>query len=236
VAVPSRCAPSIMGAIQLCDHDPAHAGRPGMSPVRMRSSAGRRSRPRSFIVGLPASPGGALMFVVLTCVGTSFYRPEGGGDPVLYRTLLLGFYSTPRLCVSCRCSGCSPSCFPVYAQSPLFRAIACGDWPSLDDCGAELVASGCTTCSPAACPSWMRDLVHGHPHGSAVPTASGVRLARHTLGAGKLRLNTRMLFASAPGSTSWVCRRHRTSAWPRWPGWTSMSNNTYFGGREAAFH
>ncbi len=52
--------------------------------------------------------------------GTSFFRPEGGGDPVLFQHFFW-FYSHPAVYVLVLpVFGIFSELFPVYARKPLF--------------------------------------------------------------------------------------------------------------------
>ena len=50
------------------------------------------------LIGLPALTGGAIMLLFDLSFGTSFFKPEGGGDPVLYQHFFW-FYSHPAVYV-----------------------------------------------------------------------------------------------------------------------------------------
>ncbi|NDF61712.1 MAG: cytochrome c oxidase subunit I, partial [Synechococcaceae bacterium WBB_3_034] len=68
------------------------------------------------LIGLPALTGGAIMLLLDLSFGTSFYRPEGGGDPVLYQHFFW-FYSHPAVYVIILpVFGIFSELFPVYSR------------------------------------------------------------------------------------------------------------------------
>ena len=75
------------------------------------------------LIGLPALTGGAMMLMMDLTLGTSFYRPEGGGDPVLYLHFFW-FYSHPAVYVIILpVFGIFSELFPVYSRKPLFGYV-----------------------------------------------------------------------------------------------------------------
>ena len=72
------------------------------------------------LIGLPALTAGAGMLLLDLTVGTSFFNPELGGDPVLYQHFFW-FYSHPAVYVIILpIFGVFSEVFPVYARKPLF--------------------------------------------------------------------------------------------------------------------
>ncbi len=65
------------------------------------------------LLGLPALTGGAIMLFFDLSFGTSFFRIEGGGDPVLISTLLLVLFTS-----CCLCNGASSFWY-------FFRTFSC---------------------------------------------------------------------------------------------------------------
>jgi cytochrome c oxidase subunit 1 len=144
------------------------------------------------LVGLPVLTGGAVMLLFDLSFGTSFFQPEGGGDPMLYQHFFW-FYSHPAVYVMVLpVFGIFSELFPVYSRKPLF--------------GYELVALasfGITLLSLivwvhhmfySGTPQWMRNLFMVTTMLIAVPTGIKVFAWIATLWRGKLRLSTPMLF------------------------------------------
>jgi cytochrome c oxidase subunit I len=145
------------------------------------------------LYGLPALTAGAVMLLLDLTVGTSFFAPERGGNPVLYQHFFW-FYSHPAVYVMVLpVFGIFSEVFPVYARKPLFgyRVVAVSSilitvvsamvWVH------HMFASGT--------PGWMRILFMFTTMLVAVPTGVKVFAWVATVWGGKLRLNTAMLFA-----------------------------------------
>ena len=72
------------------------------------------------LIGLPALTGGAIMLLFDLSFGTSFFKPEGGGDPVLYQHFFW-FYSHPAVYVMVLpVFGIFSEVFTCYSRKPLF--------------------------------------------------------------------------------------------------------------------
>ncbi|MBE9216676.1 cytochrome c oxidase subunit I [Plectonema cf. radiosum LEGE 06105] len=145
------------------------------------------------LFGLPALTAGAVMLLFDLSVGTSFFDPAKGGDPVLYQHFFW-FYSHPAVYVIILpIFGIFSEIFPVYARKPLFgyKVVAVS---SLIITGLSAVvwvhhmfASGT--------PGWMRMLFMFSTMLISVPTGIKVFAWVATVWGGKLRLDTPMLFA-----------------------------------------
>ena len=145
------------------------------------------------LFGLPALTAGAVMLLFDLSVGTSFFDPAKGGDPVLYQHFFW-FYSHPAVYVIILpVFGIFSEVFPVYSRKPLFgyKVVAVS---SLIITGLSAVvwvhhmfASGT--------PSWMRMLFMFSTMLISVPTGIKVFAWVGTIWGGKLRLDTPMLFA-----------------------------------------
>ncbi|WP_411870309.1 cbb3-type cytochrome c oxidase subunit I [Vulcanococcus limneticus] len=145
------------------------------------------------LAGLPVLTGGAVMLLLDLVAGTSFYRPEGGGDPVLYQHFFW-FYSHPAVYVIILpIFGVFSELLPVYARKPLFGytvvAIA-----SLVIVGLSLIV-WVHHMFPSGVAQWMRDLFMVTTMLIAVPTGIKVFAWVATLWRGKIRLTSAMLFA-----------------------------------------
>ena len=111
---------SIMGAINFVTTI-LRMRAPGMTLFRMPVYCWTAFAAQTLqLIGLPALTGGAIMLLMDLTFGTSFYRPEGGGDPVLYQHFFW-FYSHPAVYVIILpVFGVFSELFPVYARKPLF--------------------------------------------------------------------------------------------------------------------
>lgn len=144
------------------------------------------------LIGLPVLTAGAVLLLFDLSFGTSFYRPEGGGDPMLYQHFFW-FYSHPAVYVMVLpVFGIFSELFPVYARKPLFgyHVVAIASFAitflSLIVWVHHMFYSGT--------PQWMRNLFMVTTMLIAVPTGIKVFAWIGTLWGGKLRLTTAMLF------------------------------------------
>ena len=144
------------------------------------------------LIGLPVLTAGAVLLLFDLSFGTSFYLPEGGGDPMLYQHFFW-FYSHPAVYVMVLpVFGIFSELFPVYARKPLFgyHVVAIASFAitflSLIVWVHHMFYSGT--------PQWMRNLFMVTTMLIAVPTGIKVFAWLGTLWGGKLRLTTAMLF------------------------------------------
>lgn len=153
------------------------------------------------LYGLPSLTGGAIMLMLDLTVGTSFFAPERGGNPVLYQHFFW-FYSHPAVYVMVLPAfGTFSEVIPVHARKPLF--------------GYRVVATSSILITvisamvwvhhmyAGATPAWMRILFMVTTMIISVPTGIKVFGWTATLWGGKIRLTTPMLFAIA-GFTNFV--------------------------------
>ncbi|MBD2425892.1 cytochrome c oxidase subunit I [Phormidium sp. FACHB-1136] len=145
------------------------------------------------LFGLPALTAGAVMLLFDLMVGTSFFDPAKGGDPVLYQHFFW-FYSHPAVYViMLPIFGVFSELFPVYARKPLFgyHVVAVSSFVITGLSGIvwvhHMFASGT--------PGWMRMLFMFTTMTISVPTGIKVFAWVATIWGGKLKLNTAMLFA-----------------------------------------
>lgn len=145
------------------------------------------------LFGLPALTAGAVMLLFDLMVGTSFFDPAKGGDPVLYQHFFW-FYSHPAVYViMLPIFGVFSELFPVYARKPLFgyHVVAISSFVITGLSGIvwvhHMFASGT--------PGWMRMLFMFTTMTISVPTGIKVFAWVATIWGGKLKLNTAMLFA-----------------------------------------
>jgi cytochrome c oxidase subunit 1 len=144
------------------------------------------------LIGLPVLTAGAVLLLFDLSFGTSFYLPEGGGDPMLYQHFFW-FYSHPAVYVMVLpVFGIFSELFPVYARKPLFgyHVVAIASFAitflSLIVWVHHMFYSGT--------PQWMRNLFMVTTMLIAVPTGIKVFAWIGTLWGGKLRLTTAMWF------------------------------------------
>jgi cytochrome c oxidase subunit 1 len=145
------------------------------------------------LFGLPALTAGAVMLLFDLTIGTSFFDPAKGGDPVLFQHFFW-FYSHPAVYVIILpIFGIFSEIFPVYARKPLFgyKVVAISSLIIISLSGIvwvhHMFASGT--------PGWMRMVFMATTMLISVPTGIKVFAWIATIWGGKLRLNTSMLFA-----------------------------------------
>ncbi len=145
------------------------------------------------LYGLPSLTAGAVMLLLDLTVGTSFFAPERGGNPILYQHFFW-FYSHPAVYVMVLpVFGIFSEVLPVYARKPLFgyRVIAV----------SSVLITGISSLVwvhhmfASATPSWMRLIFMVTTMLVGVPTGIKVFGWVATVWGGKLRLTTPMLFA-----------------------------------------
>ncbi|MER3494715.1 MAG: cytochrome c oxidase subunit I [Mastigocladus sp. ERB_26_2] len=145
------------------------------------------------LFGLPALTAGAVMLLLDLTVGTGFFNPANGGNPVMFQHYFW-FYSHPAVYVIILpIFGIFSEIFPVYARKPLF--------------GYKLVAVSSILIAVVSAivwvhhmyvsgtPGWMRMLFMLTTMFVSVPTGIKVFAWVATIWGGKLRLTTPMLFA-----------------------------------------
>jgi cytochrome c oxidase subunit 1 len=145
------------------------------------------------LIGLPALTGGAIMLLFDLVVGTSFFQPEGGGDPVLYQHFFW-FYSHPAVYVIILpVFGIFSELFSCHSRKPVFgyKFVALASF--------AIVFLGLIVWVhhffPSGVPEWMRNLFMVTTMLISVPTGVKVFAWLATIWGGKLRLNTPMLFS-----------------------------------------
>ncbi len=145
------------------------------------------------LFGLPALTAGAVMLLLDITVGTSFFDPAKGGDPVLFQHFFW-FYSHPAVYVIILpIFGVFSEILPVYARKPLFgyKVVAISSLIITGLSGIvwvhHMFASGT--------PGWMRMVFMATTMLISVPTGIKVFAWVATVWGGKLRLDTPMLFA-----------------------------------------
>lgn len=145
---------------------------------------------------LPTTPvltGALILLAFDLLVGTSFFNPTGGGDPVIYQHMFW-FYSHPAVYImALPYFGLISEILPVHARKPIFgyRAIAYSSvaisFLSVTVWAHHMFTSGT--------PDWLRIFFMVTSMAVAVPTGIKVFSWVATIWGGKLRLCSAMLFA-----------------------------------------
>jgi cytochrome c oxidase subunit I len=145
------------------------------------------------LFGLPALTAGAVMLLLDLTVGTAFFDPAKGGNPVMFQHYFW-FYSHPAVYVIILpVFGIFSEIFPVYSRKPLFgyKVVAVSSI-------LIAVVSGIVWVHHmyvSGTPGWMRLIFMLTTMCVSVPTGIKVFAWVATIWGGKLRLNTPMLFA-----------------------------------------
>ncbi|NES74891.1 MULTISPECIES: cytochrome c oxidase subunit I [Okeania] len=145
------------------------------------------------LFGLPALTAGAVMLLFDITMGTGFFNPANGGNPVLFQHFFW-FYSHPAVYVIILpIFGIFSEIFPVYSRKPLFgyKVVVISSMLIAGVSGLvwvhHMYASGT--------PPWMRMIFMLSTMCVSVPTGIKVFAWVATIWGGKIRLNTPMLFA-----------------------------------------
>ncbi|NEP03177.1 MAG: cytochrome c oxidase subunit I [Symploca sp. SIO2E9] len=136
--------------------------------------------------------GGAVLLAFDLVAGTSFFRPTGGGDPIVYQHLFW-FYSHPAVYIMVLpFFGLISEVLPVHARKPIFgyRAIA---YSSLLIAFLGLIV-WVHHMFTSGTPGWLRIFFMAATMLIAVPTGIKVFGWCATIWGGKLSLNSSMLF------------------------------------------
>ncbi len=144
------------------------------------------------LFGLPALTAGAVMMLFDITMGTAFFDPAKGGNPVMFQHLFW-FYSHPAVYVIILpVFGIFSELFPVYARKPLFgyKVVAISSMLIAGVSGLVWVHHMYSSGTPG----WMRLLFMASTMCVSVPTGIKVFAWVATIWGGKLRLNTPMLF------------------------------------------
>jgi cytochrome c oxidase subunit 1 len=126
-------------------------------------------------------------------VGTAFFNPTGGGNPVVYQHMFW-FYSHPAVYIMILpVFGLISEILPVHSRKPIFgyKAIAYSSF-AISFLGLIVWAHHMFT---SGTPAWLRMFFMINTMIIAVPTGIKVFSWLATIWGGKLRLNSAMLFA-----------------------------------------
>ncbi len=144
------------------------------------------------LVGTPVLAGALILLAFDLLVGTAFFNPMGGGDPIVYQHMFW-FYSHPAVYIMVLpLFGAISDILPVHARKPVFgyQAIA---YSSL-----AIAFLGCIVWAhhmfTSGTPAWLRMFFMIATMVIAVPTGIKVFGWLATIWGGKISLNSAMLF------------------------------------------
>ncbi|NWF60382.1 MAG: cytochrome c oxidase subunit I [Fischerella sp.] len=145
------------------------------------------------LFGLPALTAGAVMLLLDLTVGTGFFDPANGGNPVMFQHYFW-FYSHPAVYVIILpIFGIFSEIFPVYARKPLFGYKVVAVSSLLIAVVSAIVWVHHMYVSGT--PGWMRMIFMLTTMFVSVPTGIKVFAWVATIWGGRMRLTTPMLFA-----------------------------------------
>lgn len=145
------------------------------------------------LFGLPALTAGAVMLLFDLTMGTAFFDPSKGGNPVMFQHYFW-FYSHPAVYVIILpIFGIFSEIFPVYSRKPLFGYKVVAISSMLIAVVSAIVWVHHMYVSGT--PGWMRLLFMVTTMFVSVPTGIKVFAWVATIWGGKIKLNTPMLFA-----------------------------------------
>ncbi|WP_083637086.1 cytochrome c oxidase subunit I [Leptolyngbya sp. 'hensonii'] len=145
------------------------------------------------LVATPVLAGALILLGFDLIVGTAFFNPTGGGNPVVYQHLFW-FYSHPAVYIMILpVFGMISEILPVHARKPIFgyQAIAYSSL-AISFLGLIVWAHHMFT---SGTPGWLRMFFMFATMVIAVPTGIKVFSWLGTLWGGKIRLTSAMLFA-----------------------------------------
>lgn len=145
------------------------------------------------LLSTPVLAGALILLAFDIVVGTAFFNPTGGGDPIVYQHMFW-FYSHPAVYIMILpVFGMISEILPVHARKPIFgyKAIAYSS-VAISFLGLVVWAHHMFT---SGTPPWLRMFFMIMSMIIAVPTGIKVFSWLATIWGGKLRLNSAMLFA-----------------------------------------
>jgi cytochrome c oxidase subunit I len=145
------------------------------------------------LVATPVLAGALILLSFDLIVGTAFFNPTGGGDPIVYQHMFW-FYSHPAVYIMILpVFGMISEIIPVHARKPIFgyKAIA---YSSIAICFLGLIVWAHHMFTSGT-PPWLRMFFMITTMVIAVPTGIKVFSWLATLWGGKLNLNSALLFA-----------------------------------------
>jgi cytochrome c oxidase subunit I len=145
------------------------------------------------LIATPVLTGAVVLLAFDLLIGTAFFNPTGGGDPVVYQHMFW-FYSHPAVYIMILPAfGLISEILPVHARKPIFgyRAIAYSSL-AISFLGLIVWAHHMFT---SGTPDWLRMFFMLATMVIAVPTGIKVFSWVATVWGGKIRLCSAMLFA-----------------------------------------
>jgi cytochrome c oxidase subunit 1 len=145
------------------------------------------------LISTPVLAGALILLSFDLVVGTAFFNPTGGGDPIVYQHMFW-FYSHPAVYIMVLpVFGLISEILPVHSRKPIFgyKAIAYSSF-AISFLGLIVWAHHMFT---SGTPPWLRMFFMINTMIIAVPTGIKVFGWLATIWGGKLRLNSAMLFA-----------------------------------------
>ena len=145
------------------------------------------------LIATPVLTGAVVLLAFDLLVGTAFFNPTGGGDPVVYQHMFW-FYSHPAVYIMILPAfGLISEVIPTHARKPIFgyQAIAYSSL-AISFLGLIVWAHHMFT---SGTPDWLRMFFMIATMVIAVPTGIKVFSWLATIWGGKLRLCSAMLFA-----------------------------------------
>ncbi len=145
------------------------------------------------LISTPVLAGAMILLSFDLIVGTNFFNPAGGGEPVVYQHMFW-FYSHPAVYIMILpVFGMISDILPVHARKPIFgyKAIAYSSL-AISFLGLIVWAHHMFT---SGTPPWLRMFFMVATMIIAVPTGIKVFSWVATIWGGKLRLNSAMLFS-----------------------------------------
>jgi cytochrome c oxidase subunit 1 len=145
------------------------------------------------LISTPVLAGALILLGFDLLVGTAFFNPTGGGDPVVYQHMFW-FYSHPAVYIMILpVFGLISEILPVHSRKPIFgyKAIAYSSF-AISFLGLIVWAHHMFT---SGTPPWLRMFFMINTMIIAVPTGIKVFSWLATIWGGKLRLTSAMLFA-----------------------------------------
>ena len=145
------------------------------------------------LLATPVLAGAMILLSFDLIVGTAFFNPTGGGDPIVYQHMFW-FYSHPAVYIMILpVFGMISEIIPVHSRKPIFgyKAIA---YSSIAICFLGLIVWAHHMFTSGT-PPWLRMFFMITTMVIAVPTGIKVFSWLATLWGGKLSLNSALLFA-----------------------------------------
>ncbi len=145
------------------------------------------------LTATPVLTGAMILLSFDLLVGTAFFNPTGGGDPIVYQHMFW-FYSHPAVYIMILPAfGMISEILPVHARKPIFGYLAIAySSIAISFLGLIVWAHHMFT---SGTPDWLRMFFMIATMVIAVPTGIKVFSWVATIWGGKLRLNSAMLFA-----------------------------------------